>query len=156
MRYPCLLLALAACGDNAAPTFEMENGAGQSAATAVVISGTYTPKVANRTTFARNIVSHELSQDGSVMLELRVRRSDEINVIRMVAFTKANPRLTIVDQVDSEGGELGYSITDGSLDQTGLVDLTLDVPLVVGSRGETLWIRVDASAPVEIFSLDWR
>lgn len=150
MKVLMLLLCLLACGDNLAPPNHIRDGAGQSASSAVVAEGTYTPVIEN------DRIGWMLSGDGVAYLELHVRRLDELAAIRITAKTASEPTLEIVDQVDNERALLSYT-SDGSLRDLGLVVLQLDEKLTIGSSGEFVWIKARATGgePVTFFSLDW-
>jgi hypothetical protein len=144
-----VLIWLIACGDNLTRPSIIRDGAGQSATAAVVAVGTYTPAIED------DLVSWKLSGDGVVYLELHVRRGDELARIEIVARSATEPSLAIIDQVWNERLVLASTV-EGSIRDGGLSAVHLDEPLVIGSSGETVWIKMSATgSPVQIYTLDW-
>jgi hypothetical protein len=147
---------LGGCGDNFARPTGIEVGGAQTPATFVVAKGTYTPTI-DSTALSGGRVSWVLSADGDVYLQLAVRRLDEIVAIQIDGDIKGGtePVYTVIDQVGNEVAELDH-VRETSIGQQGRARLVLGVPLIVGSRGEFVSVRVTTTqTPVQIFSLDW-
>lgn len=152
-----LTALLGACGDNLERPTLIEPGGAQPPATFVISKGTFAPAVDGTVLFPTGRLSWTLSPDGEVYLPLSVRRLDEIHAIQIDGNIGegSEPIYTVIDQVGPDLDDLDVT-QESTLGKHGRARLALDVPLIIGSRGEFVTVRVTATgAPVQIFSLDW-
>ena len=158
-----LCLLLAACGDNLSPpmrdaVFPLSEpvAMGHSPESTVVTSGTY-KTVTTQSSQGEPVVAWELSSGGQVYIPLHgIPQGSPIARFEVVGLSVAPVGIEFVDQVQNESVTLPISC-DGSLVQQGKVSCTLDAPgLVLGSRGEFVWIRATTSgAPATLWSVYW-
>ena len=153
IRTVVLLIALAACGDNGLDPNPLTSATAQSGASATVLAGTYTLASFGP---SGTTIGWTLSDPGCVHIELRgLAGGARLGLVRVQAKATAEPVIRVVDQVDNESLVLATAIA-GDVVGHGLVVHALTEPLVIGSAGEFVSIRIEtAGSPVTVFSLAW-